>query len=147
VAGSYGAKCRRSRIYLRACLMAGAPFNWAEYLRLATDLSQNPDEASHRTSISRAYYSIYHAASEVAIRNGYPSGSNSHAGLWKVFSKDADRDCRRLATLANTMMFARKNADYKSTFPRVADQMAQQLTNANSFMARLGLLPPNLPRP
>jgi len=127
--------------------MATAPFNWTEYLRLATDLSQNIDEASCRTSISRAYYSVYHAASEVAIRNGYPPGSNSHAELWKIFSKDADKDCRRLATLAKTMKFARENADYKSVFPRVADQMAQQLTDANSFMTQLGVLSPNVPQP
>jgi len=127
--------------------MAPVPFNWTAYLRLATDLSQNADEASHRTSISRAYYSIFHAASEVAIRNGYPSGSKSHAGLWKVFAKDADRDCRRLAALGNTMKFARETADYKSTFPRVADKMTQQLTDANTFMARLGALAPNAPRP
>jgi uncharacterized protein (UPF0332 family) len=127
--------------------MATTPFNWSEYLRLATELSKNADEASHRTSISRAYYSVYHAAFQVAIRNGYASGSNSHAGLWRVFSKDADRECRRLAALANTMKFARENADYKALFPRVADQMIQQLTDANSFMTRLVVLPPNAPQP
>jgi uncharacterized protein (UPF0332 family) len=81
--------------------MAAAPFNWGEYLRLATDLSQNTDEASHRTSISRAYYSVYHAAFAHAVRNGYLGGTQ--AGLWKVFAKDADRACRKLAQMGNTM--------------------------------------------
>lgn len=61
---------------------AQPPFNWAEYLRLAARLSQNPDEASHRTSISRAYYSIFHAATIRAQRNGY--ADRSHKKLWAL---------------------------------------------------------------
>ena len=77
--------------------MSGASFDWAEYLRLAITLSQNPDEASHRTSISRAYYSVFHAASARAIGNGFPAGNNSHEGIWKIFAKDTSKDARRLA--------------------------------------------------
>ncbi len=125
--------------------MAAAPFDWAEYLRLATDLSRNADEASHRTSISRAYYSVYHAAAAQANRNGY--AGKSHADLWKVFAKDTDRACRKLAQMGNTMKRVRVNADNEPVFAKVPDQMAQQLVYAQSFMTRLAALPPNVPRP
>jgi uncharacterized protein (UPF0332 family) len=127
--------------------MAGAPFDWAEYLRLATDLARNSDEASHRTSISRAYYSVYHAASALAILNGYQPGEKSHNKLWKLYAKDQNRNSRRLAQWGNTMKFIRELADYNATVPRVPDQMSQQLTYANNFLTLLAALPPNVPRP
>ena len=125
--------------------MATAAFNWAEYLRLATDLSQNADEASHRTSISRAYYSIFHAATSQARRNGFVGAT--HKGLWAVYAKDADRRCRKLAQKANTMKVARTDADYLDFVPRVFDRMAQQLIDANDFMTLLGQLPATAPQP
>jgi uncharacterized protein (UPF0332 family) len=127
--------------------MATAPFDWAEYLRLATDLSQNPDEASHRTSISRAYYSVYHAASAQAIRNGYPSGQGSHARIWKVFAQDQNKASKRLAQLGNTMKRVRELADYRSVVPQIPAQMTQQLLYANNFLAQLATLPTNTPQP
>jgi uncharacterized protein (UPF0332 family) len=72
--------------------MSPAPFSWFEYLRLADQLSQNTDEASHRTSISRAYYSVYHIASARAVGNGYVD-KKSHTELWKLFNRNSDRGC------------------------------------------------------
>jgi uncharacterized protein (UPF0332 family) len=125
--------------------MATAPFDWSEFLRLATALSQNPDEASHRTSISRAYYSVFHAATIRAKRNGY--AGRGHQSLWALYAKDADRQCRKLAQIANTMKVAREDADYSSAVPRVADRMAQQIADANDFIVRLTRLQPVLPQP
>ena len=60
--------------------MAAAPFDWNEYLSLATTLSEKADEASQRTAISRAYYAAFHAATLHAKRNGYQGGT--HRKLW-----------------------------------------------------------------
>ena len=125
--------------------MAATQFDWADYLRLATDLAQNPDEASHRTSISRAYYSIFHAATIQAGRNGYVG--RGHTKLWKTFAVDQDRSCRKLSAIANTMKRAREDADYVTVVPRVSDEMAQQLAYAKDFLTRLAALPPNVPQP
>jgi|SRR5450432_1020290 uncharacterized protein (UPF0332 family) len=124
--------------------LATPAFDWAEYLRLATDLSQNPDEASQRTSMSRAYYSIYHAATIRAQQNGYTG--KKHQELWALFQRDSDRACRKLSTLGNSMKVAREEADYKTTVLDVADQMVQQLEWANDFIGRLGELPPTSPK-
>jgi uncharacterized protein (UPF0332 family) len=119
-------------------------FDWAEYLRLATQLSQNSDEASHRTSISRAYYSIFHAATVQAQRNGY--AGRSHKKLWAIYQSDADRNCRKLSTIGNTMKVAREDADYVTAVSDIPDTMTQQITDANDFIAILGALPPTSPK-
>ena len=123
---------------------AAPPFNWAEYLRLAAELSQSPDEASHRTSISRAYYSIFNAATIQAQRNGYVE--RGHKKLWALYQRDPDRNCRKLSTIGNIMKVARENADYVTTVPDIPDTMAQQIEDANEFVTILGTLPGTSPR-
>ena len=119
--------------------MATAAYNWSEYLRLATDLSRNPDEASHRSSISRAYYSVYHIASARAVANGYVD-QKSHVELWKLYDRNASRDCKRLAAMGFRMKKERVDADYEIAAKRIPDRMNQQLIVANTFLTRLAAL-------
>ena len=125
--------------------MAAAPFNWNEYLNLATTLSGNADEASQRTAISRAYYVAFHAATLHAKPNGY--AERSHGRLWKMYAADADPNARRISALGNQMKRARDDADYVSAVPRVADVMNQQLAAANAFTALLAQVPETSPQP
>ena len=125
--------------------MAAAPFDWTQYLRLATALSRNADEASQRTVISRAYYSIFHAAILQAKPNGY--AERSHGKLWKMYQADTDRNAKKLSALGNVMKRAREDADYVTQVPRVSEIMAQQLTDANRFIAILAQVPASSPRP
>ncbi len=128
--------------------MAPVPFDWQEYLRLAQNLSTNTDEASKRTSISRAYYFVFHLASKRAIDNGYPPGTANHQGLWAHYQKDmSSRDARQLATLGTTMKNVRVLADYKAVVPSLQDQMEQQLRDAADFLLKLNALPPGSPPP
>jgi uncharacterized protein (UPF0332 family) len=125
--------------------MAAAPFDWTDYLRLANQLSQNADEASQRASISRAYYSMFHAATIHAQVNGF--AERSHGRLWKMYQSDPDVNCRRLSVIGNAMKRAREDADYVTSVPRVADVMAQQLIDANRFIATLAAVPTASPQP
>ena len=124
--------------------MAAAPFNWNEYLQLATTLSANQDEASQRTAISRAYYAVFHAAALQATPNGY--SEHSHGRLWKMYAVDADVNARRISALGNQMKRAREEADYVSATPRVSDIMTQQLANANTFVSLLTQVPTSSPQ-
>jgi uncharacterized protein (UPF0332 family) len=126
--------------------MAAAPFSWLEFLRLADDLARNPDEASHRTSISRAYYSVYHVASARAVGNGYVD-QKSHVEIWKLYKKNANRDCKKLADIGFRMKKERVDADYDITATRIPDRMNQQLIDANNFHRRLSALNAALPVP
>ena len=124
--------------------MAAAPFNWNEYINLATTLSGNPDEASHRTAISRAYHAAFHAATIHAQANGY--AERSHGRLWKMYSADADINARRISAIGNLMKKAREDADYVTVVPRVSDTMTQQLTDAGDFMGVLAQVPATSPQ-
>ncbi len=122
--------------------MPSAPFDWAEYLRLAENLAGNSDEASQRTAISRAYYFIYHIASVRATNSGLAAGGQNHAEIWKHFHDQPTRAERRLSTLGNSMKRQRESADYKATFERILEQLQQQLADAKDFQAQLRALPP-----
>lgn len=120
------------------------PFNWNEYLNLATTLSGNQDEASQRTAISRAYYAVFHAATLHAKPNGYTE--RNHGRLWKMYSADSDINARRISAMGNQMKKAREDADYASETPRVADLMTQQIANASTFLNVLAQVPVASPR-
>jgi uncharacterized protein (UPF0332 family) len=127
--------------------MGSLAFNWSDYLTLANQLSSNPDQASQRSAISRAYYCIYHKALERAVANGHMD-QKSHIGNWDVYSRNsADRDCRKLYDIGTRMKKERADADYDPNAPRIADRMNVQLNRANRFLARLAALPAGLPRP
>ncbi|HWB84976.1 MAG TPA: hypothetical protein VG675_12595 [Bryobacteraceae bacterium] len=124
--------------------MAAAPFNWNEYLNLATTLSANADEASQRTAISRAYYAAFHAATLHAKANGY--AERSHGRLWKMYAADGDLNAKRLSHMGNLMKKMREDADYVASVPRVTDVMTQQLTNATNFHMLLAQVPAASPQ-
>ena len=132
--------------------MAAPPFNWTDYFTLAGALSANADEASQRSAISRAYYSVFHAATLHAKPNGY--NERNHGRLWKMYQADADLNARRISALGNQMKKAREDSDYVAQVPRITDVMIAQLATAAQFAAVLAqvpatspqLLPPNPPR-
>jgi len=127
--------------------MATPGFDWSRYLTLATQLSANADEASQRSSMSRAYYCVYHKALERAVANGYVD-QRKHFELWELYNRNSpDRDCRKLYGMGTRMKKERVDADYDRTAGRIADRMAVQLRRANSFLSRLAALPPGLPKP
>lgn len=122
--------------------MATPVFDWIDYLQLAKQLAADPDEASQRSSISRAYYCVYHKASERAVSAGFV-GKHSHRAIWNVY----DRECRKLSQLGYRMKKAREDADYESAVPRIAERVNVQLRNARNFLNLLAALGPLLPKP
>jgi uncharacterized protein (UPF0332 family) len=124
--------------------MAPPVFDWSEYLTLANQLAANTDEASQRSAISRAYYCVYHKASERAVANGYVD-EKSHWKLWDLYEKN--KACRRLGEIGNRMKKERINADYNSAATRITDRMNVQINWANNLLTRLSALPLGLPLP
>jgi hypothetical protein len=124
----------------------GAPlFDWSDYLRLAKQLSAHTDEASQGTSISRAYYCIYHTALERAITNGYVD-QQSHWKLWDIYHRNT-RACRKLYNIGSRMKKERVAADYDPAAARINARMTAQLNWANNFLTQLSILAPGLPIP
>lgn len=126
--------------------MATPVFDWSEYLNLARQLAANPDEASQRSSISRAYYCIYHKASARAVSTGYVD-QRSHVKLWDIYDRNADRACRKLSNIGHRMKKERVDADYNATMSRIPERVNVQLNRANDFLRGLLVLAPGFPKP
>src|SRR6476469_7929237 len=99
------------------------PFDFNEFLSLATTLAASPDEASKRTAISRAYYTVFHSALQKAEAN-VGTWSNrkdpariqrhkelsSHEWCWRQFRETDDSACRQIAADGDRMKTRRTTA-------------------------------------
>ena len=127
--------------------MATLIFDWSAFLTLAKTLGTASDEASQRTSISRAYYCAYHKARERAVLTGYID-EKSHYKLWDVYNRNSrDHVCRKLSDLGARMHKERKAADYDPVVNRLSDRVIAQLNRANQFLSQLSAIGSGLPRP
>jgi uncharacterized protein (UPF0332 family) len=128
--------------------MPAAPFKWSDFLTLAVALSNNTDEASQRSSISRAYYSVYHTASERATSLGYVRGGLSgHIALWSHYQSRTDLPCQKLGVIGFRMKRRRIEADYDAIVPQVTKNVTAQIADAHQFLSSLQQLPAHLPNP
>lgn len=126
------------------------PFDWNDFLSLAEELLQSDDEASHRTSISRAYYAIFNVAFERADRNCGPMPEEAkgfHKWCWDQYANTNHRDCRRLAVEGRRLRDRRVQADYKrESLDRHQESAADMIVQVTDFQTRLAALDPEFPR-
>ena len=89
--------------------MADSAFDWIEYLRLAKELANRGEESCLRTSLSRAYYYVFHIAMARAERNGFElrPGESTHNQLWRLYITNPEPQCVKLAQIAQRL---KKNA-------------------------------------
>jgi uncharacterized protein (UPF0332 family) len=129
--------------------MPDRAFDWIEYLTLAQELGRRNEEACLRTSLSRAYYYVYHQALNRAEQNGFRSseGESTHTQLWRLFHKSPDPACVVLGQIALRLKGRREKADYRSVYRRIAEDVQDALTDAVTFVNGLRELPPRLPNP
>jgi len=123
-------------------------FDWNNYLVLAEELAKRGDEASKRTSISRAYYSAFHDAMIRAERNcGPKQGGNSHDWCWNKYLYSRDDTCTQLGIDGNRLKAQRVNADYTAdTSRRLDDDVVRALAAARSLKQRIAALDTQYPR-
>lgn len=129
--------------------MAPGAFEWSQYLALAEELGARHDENAIRSSISRAYYYVYHLALTRAEANSYKPerGESTHAQLWRMFSGSPDPNCNRLAVIGGRLKEKRERADYNDFYARIAEEVPTLLQDARGFAALLATVPPRLPSP
>ncbi len=127
--------------------MATQSFNWSEYQRVAHELSTHADECYLRTSISRAYYYIYHLGRKRIEDNGFPLlRADAHKQIWEKFSNSPDYRCHKLAETAKRLKEKRELADYVPFYPRIAADAPFVVSLAEQFATDLAKLDPALPR-
>jgi len=137
------------------------PFDFNQFLTLATALAANPDEASQRTAISRAYYTVFHSARgriELTVgtwedrknpaRIGRHKDLSSHEWCWKQFRETNDTACRQIAAEGDRMKTRRTKADYKpADYGNINAEVQRQLVAAAQLQADLAALNALYPAP
>lgn len=127
--------------------MAIPPFDWSEYLKLASELAQRPEESCYRTAVGRAYYYVFHLARKRLDENGFPfiQGASSHKQVWEKYDGSPEYDCRKLGEIAKRLKEKRERADYNDFYPRIGEDIPEVLADARDFAARLTRLDPRYP--
>jgi uncharacterized protein (UPF0332 family) len=116
------------------------PFAWADYLILAITLAANTaDEASLRSSISRAYYAAYHAAVDKAGTHGVTivrtAGTGVHEACWLAY-----QTVPRVVSIGVTgdrLKVRRHKADYQQINLNWAKEAATAVAEAQLLLSQL----------
>jgi hypothetical protein len=126
------------------------PFDWNHFLTLAEELAVRPDDASKRTAISRAYYSVFNLAfarAETTV-GPIPERKPYHQWCWDQYIRSVDPSCRQLGLDGDRMKALRVKADYKDAdIWRLDERVQGMLEDAHQFMANLAALDPMFPLP
>ncbi len=117
-------------------------FEWTAYLDLAKALGQQPDEASQRSSVSRAYYACFCSARNRLIKEGctIPETGGAHQIVWDLFQERPERKQRQIAQIGRRLKRSRGRVDYNNAVPDLSSLVADALTKADSlFLVLLSL--------
>jgi hypothetical protein len=128
--------------------MPTAPFDWAEYQRLAEELLKEGAERHLRTAISRAYYAVFHLGRGRIDQNRFfvLPGQDSHKQVWEKFTDSPDFRCKKIAETAKRLKQKREAADYESLYPNIEKDAPALVALAAQFAKDLAALDPKLPR-
>jgi|ERR1700677_48229 uncharacterized protein (UPF0332 family) len=123
------------------------PFDWNQYMVLAEELALRPDEASKRSAISRAYYSVYHRALDRVVQKSgpCPPKQSTHTWCWGKYQSTNDLTCYELGNTGSRMKRRRQSADYDRNIPRLDDELRLTLEAARQFPTDLAALDAQYP--
>jgi hypothetical protein len=91
--------------------------DWRDYLTLAQELSESPDEAEKRSAISRAYYALFNSSREVVDKYAIEvdeTDPGSHSKIWTALINNGDKTLRFVGTTGSSMKHERVKADYSN---------------------------------
>lgn len=98
-------------------------FSWEDFLSISRQLSNNNDEASYRSSISRAYYASLHLCKQKLVdldSNFSPSrsGGDSHKQIIDQYKMQSKGILKSIGVQLDTLKGKRVKSDY-IPFPEV----------------------------
>jgi len=137
------------------------PFDFNEFLTLAEELAGKGDDASKRSSISRAYYTAYHLAFPRAETNVGPhrrrkdpnrlqqhKDLSTHAWCWQQYIDTNDANCQQVGLDGDRMKKRRHTADYdRNDIANLDAEVQRQIEDARQFQADIAAIDPQYPRP
>jgi len=112
------------------------PFDWSAFRTVAETLSQEVDEASRRSAISRAYYCAYHQAqAHLSEHHNYQVSEDkpAHDQVWREFSRKG-LSYREVWNKGDKLKKLRVDADYRSDAAIGADTAATSLKLADRII-------------
>lgn len=113
-------------------------FDWHEYLVIADEIAKDPREAMQRSSISRAYYAVYHLGLNHARAHSFTEGIPSlHRKLWLWYQNQPDTRMRELGTMGSRLKLRREKVDYNDHVSRMPDGLKSSLELAHEFKQKL----------
>ena len=120
-------------------------FDWTEYLDLAEEFAlRRGDPAAERGASSRAYYAVFHQASDVLLRHGerLPLTGDDHVLVGDWFLRlGADTRSQRIGATGQWLRRARRRADYEPSPLRHLSREAQTAVQlARRLLADLAAL-------
>src|ERR1035441_7912099 len=94
------------------------PFDWRDFLPLARSLAGQPDEASLRSAVSRAYYSAYGVAEERRLADNIQlvplNQAGLHKRLWATYGQHSDSRRQQIGIDGQRLHGRRIRADYRA---------------------------------
>jgi uncharacterized protein (UPF0332 family) len=121
-------------------------FVWGAYLELAERLALEGGEASKRSAMSRAYYSVFHLARQMITREGetVPERGEAHQFVWTALERQG-KGRRRLGQEGKRLRELRRKADYDDSLAQIDKHLQDALLTArgaaNLIAAEQGTAP------
>jgi len=123
----------------------------SDFLISAQAHATGGDEMSHRNCISRAYYSVYHAAYPVAIAHLPDPNKNffmgEHERLSKRYRASSNATAKSIGYMLENMKAARHRADYDLGDTVSQSDATQVLANARRFAQQLAAFEQSVAKP
>ncbi len=93
--------------------------NPEEYLELAAEWVNGDREGEWRSAVSRAYYAVFHVASQLLTQAGFavPDSERAHAYLWRRLANSGHPDVQRAGNDFAFLRSMRNRADYDMNRP------------------------------
>ncbi|MHA1278053.1 MAG: hypothetical protein ACTSQ8_12760 [Candidatus Helarchaeota archaeon] len=113
-------------------------FDWKNFVRLAEDLMNHPDEASLRSAISRAYYGAFCISRN---KMGFKSyrGSDVHKEVIKHYQHSRDSREKFVGNTLDKLRRDRNDADYNED-KTIDFRLTQRvLIKAKQILDKLGI--------
>ena len=122
-------------------------FDWADYLKLAQELSGRSEEACQRSAISRSYYALFNLAlnwlflrQRTLYSSVHSQPSSLHQALWQAFIGASDPVWIDIGVLGFRLRDFRNRADYDNSISRLPDVLATAIADAEELRSLLDSL-------
>lgn len=116
-------------------------FSWADFLNISKNLSNGSDEASYRSSISRAYYATLHLCKQKLIESddsfSEPRGGDTHRQIIDHYKRQSKGILKTIGIQLDSLKLKRIKSDYKLSPTVTQDHSRQAIKLSETIIGKL----------